>query len=91
MKYHYDNLYDTLNLITLHKKSHNINVLFLLNVFSGAKHVSPVLDIGGFRIPTRNIRGFNMFAYSSNHCPSSRRVSISNSVSKFTDVLGTFV
>jgi hypothetical protein len=91
MEYHYDNLYDRLNLMTLHAMSHNIYALFLLNVFSGTKHFPSFLDIESLRIPTQSIRVFNMFACSSSHCPSSRRVSISNSVPKFTDFLGTFV
>jgi hypothetical protein len=37
MEYHYDNLAEKLNLLTLHIRHHHVDALFLTNIFSGAK------------------------------------------------------
>jgi hypothetical protein len=80
MEYHYDNLLERLNLLTLYKRRRHFDTLFLINVFIGTKCCPYVLEIVGLRVHTRNIRNFNMFTCSSSHCPSARRVSTSGTV-----------
>jgi hypothetical protein len=89
MEYHYDNLLERLNLLTLHNRRRHFDALFLVNVFCGTKCCPSVLETVGLRIPSRNIRDFNMFTCSSSHCASA--VSVANAVRKLTDILGTLV
>jgi hypothetical protein len=86
MEYHYDHLLETLILLTVHNRCPHINALFLINIFSGTKCCSSVLETVGLRVPTRNMHNFNMFTCPSSHCPSARCVSTANAVGTFTDV-----
>jgi hypothetical protein len=85
-EYHYNNLLEKLNFLTLHKRRRHSDALFLINVFSGAKCCSSVLETVGIRVPTRNIRNFTPFCCSPSHCPSARCVSAANAVCKCTDI-----
>jgi hypothetical protein len=38
MEYHYDNLLERLNLLTLHNRYHHFDALFLINIFNGTKY-----------------------------------------------------
>jgi hypothetical protein len=89
MQYHYDNLLETLNLLTLHNRCCHFDALFLINVFSGTKCCPPVLKIFGLRVPNRNVHNFNMFTCSSTHCPLAWCVSATNAICKLIDILGT--
>jgi hypothetical protein len=81
VKYHYGNLSERLNLLTLHKRRRHFDALFLINVFSGTKCCPSLLETDGLRIPTRNICNFDMFTCSSSHCPSTV-----NAVCTLTDI-----
>jgi hypothetical protein len=50
MKYHYDNLLERLNLLTLHNRRRQFDALFLINVFSGTKCCPSVLEIVSFEL-----------------------------------------
>jgi hypothetical protein len=86
ISYHYINILDELNLQTLHVRRRHIDVLFLINVFRGAKSCPSVLEAVGLCVPTQNIRNFSMFSCSYSHCPTARCVSAANSVRKFVDI-----
>jgi hypothetical protein len=47
MKYHYDNLLERLNLLTLHNRRRQFDALFLINVFNGTKCCPSVFEIVG--------------------------------------------
>jgi hypothetical protein len=87
MEYHYDNLLEKLNLLTLHKRSRHFDTLFLIDLFSSAKCSASVLETVCIGVPTRNIRNFNMFACSCSHFPSARCVSALNAVFKRTNII----
>jgi hypothetical protein len=57
MQYHYDNLLERLNLLTLHN-IRLIDALFLVNVFIGTKCLPSVHEIVRLLAPIRNIRNF---------------------------------
>jgi hypothetical protein len=91
VEYHYGNLSERLNLLTLHKRRRHFYALFLIHVFSGTKYCPSVLETDGLRVRTPNICNFDMFTCSSSHCPSARCVSTANAVCTLTDILGTLV
>jgi hypothetical protein len=78
MEYHCDKLLVKLNLLTLRIRRRHSDYLFLIDVFSGAKCCPSVLEIVIILVPTRNIRKFMTFIFSSSHCPSARCVSAAN-------------
>jgi hypothetical protein len=53
MEYHYDNLLELFNLLTLHNRRRHFGALFLVNVFGGTKFWPSVLETVGRRVPTR--------------------------------------
>jgi hypothetical protein len=55
MDYHYDNLSEKLNLLTLHMRSRHSDALLLINIFSGTIYCPSVLEAVGNRVPTRNV------------------------------------
>jgi hypothetical protein len=56
VQYYYDNLLERLNLLTLRNSRLQFDAFFLINVFSGIKYRSSVLETVEIRVPTRNIR-----------------------------------
>jgi hypothetical protein len=86
VEYHYSNILEKFNLLTLRIRRHHFDALFLINIFSGAKCCPSDLETVGIRVPTRYIRNFTMFSFSSSHCPSARCVSAANAVCKATDI-----
>jgi hypothetical protein len=86
VEHKYDNVLEKLNFLMLHNRRRQLDALFLINVFSGAKCCSSDLETVGIRVPTRYIRNFTMFSFSSSRCPSARCVSAANSVCKRTDI-----
>jgi hypothetical protein len=63
VEYHYSNLLEKLNLLTLFTRHRHSDALFLINVFSGAKYCTSVLAAAGIPVPTRNIRNFTVFMW----------------------------
>jgi hypothetical protein len=86
MEYHYDIIWEKLNVQTLHIRRRHIDALFLINSFCGTKNCPSVLKTVGLRVPTRNIRNFTTFSCSFSHCPSARCVSAANGVCKSIDI-----
>jgi hypothetical protein len=86
VEYHYDSILEKLNLLTLHIRRRESDALFLINVFSGAKHRPSLLVTVGIRVPTWNVRYFTMLCCFSSHCPSVRCVFAANAVCKSTDI-----
>jgi hypothetical protein len=60
VQYHHYNLLERLNLLTLHYRHCNIDVLFLINASSSIKFCSFVLGTVGIPLPARIIRNFHM-------------------------------
>jgi hypothetical protein len=81
IEYRSENISEKLNLQTLHIRRRQVDILLLINVFSGTKHCPSVLETVGIRVPTRNIRNFTTFSCSFTHCPSAV-----NAVCKSTDI-----
>jgi hypothetical protein len=54
MEYHYNNLLEKLNLLTLYVRRRQFDTLFLTNVFSGALHVCypSLLETAGIHVST---------------------------------------
>jgi hypothetical protein len=61
MEYDRDNLLEQFNLLTVHIRRRHPDVLFLINVCSGAKCCPSVLEVVDISVSTRNIRNFTMF------------------------------
>jgi hypothetical protein len=86
-EYHYDNLLERLNLLTLHNRHRHFDALFLINVFIGTKCCPSVFETVGIRVHTLNIGNFTLFTRcSSTTLPSARWVSAANAVCKPTDI-----
>jgi hypothetical protein len=79
MEYRYDKLLKRLYLLTLHNRRRHFDALFLINVFSGAKFCPSILETVGLQFPARKLIIFNLFTYSSSHCPSARWISTCSS------------
>jgi hypothetical protein len=86
VEYHYDNIFEKLNLQTLHIRRRHFDALFLINDFSGTKHFPSVLETVGIRVPTRNMGNFNTFSCSFSHSPLARCLSAAIAVCKSTDI-----
>jgi hypothetical protein len=86
--YSYANALQILNLNTLHERRHQLDAIFVLNVFLGSTSCSSTMDIIGLRVPTRNLRDFPLFHVSSSYtnCPSGRCATAANSVCNQLDV-----
>jgi hypothetical protein len=86
--YSYVNALQVLNLRTLHERRHQLDAIFVINVFVGSKSCPSTMDIIGLRVPTRNLRDFPLFHVSSSYknCPSSRCATAANSVYNQLDV-----
>jgi hypothetical protein len=71
--YSYANALQVLNLRTLHEERHQIDAIFVINVFLGSKSYPSTMDIIGLRVPFRNLLDFPLFHVSSfyKNCPSS--------------------
>jgi hypothetical protein len=86
--YSYANDLQVLNLRTLHERKHQLDAIFVINVFLGFKSCPSTMDIIGLREPTRNLRDFPLFHVSSSYknCLSGRCASAANSVCNQLDV-----
>jgi hypothetical protein len=87
--YSYANALQVLNLCTLHDRRHQLDAIFVINVFLGSKSCPSTMDIIiGFRVPTRNLRDFPLFHVSSSYtnCPSSMCATAANSACNQLDV-----
>jgi hypothetical protein len=87
MEYHYDNVLERLNLLTLHNRRRHIDALFLINAFSAIKCCASVLEMVGFRMPPRNIRNLT-YLLSLLVIALPRCISTANLVCKLTNILG---
>jgi hypothetical protein len=63
----------------LHIRHNHIDVLSLINAFSGAKCWASLLETLDIPVSTRNIHNCTTFSCFSSHCPSVRHVSAANS------------
>jgi hypothetical protein len=86
--YSYTNALQVLNLRTLHDRRHQLDAIFVINVFLGFKSFPSAMDIIGLRVTTRNLRDFPLFHVSSfyKNCPSGRCATAANSVCNQLDV-----
>jgi hypothetical protein len=86
--YSYANALKVLNLRTLHDRRHQLDAIFVINVFLDSKSCPSTMDIIGLRVPTRKLRDFPLFHVSSSFtiCPSGRCVTAANSVCNQLDV-----
>jgi hypothetical protein len=55
VEYHYDNLFESLNFLTLRNRRRQSDTFFLIKVFSDIECRSSALETVGIRVPTRNI------------------------------------
>jgi hypothetical protein len=78
------NALHVVNLRTLHVRSHQLDALFVINVFLGSKSCASTVDIIGLRIPTRNLRDIPLFHISSSlkNCSYARCATAATSVCK---------
>jgi hypothetical protein len=68
-----------------------IDALFLNQAYRGLKYCPSLLEAVGLRVPTRNLRDFSMFNFSTSlkNCPSARCASAANVVCRDFDVFKT--
>jgi hypothetical protein len=78
-------LSDILNFQALYIRRHHSDAVFLMNVYNGAKCFSSVIERDSIRVPTRNLRKFDIFSCSSSPCPAARCASAVNAVCISTD------
>jgi hypothetical protein len=80
--YSYANALEYLKLHSLRIRRHQLDALFLIQVYLGSKLCPSVLETVGLRVPTRHLRHFPLFHVCPNFKsrPSARCVSAANVV-----------
>jgi hypothetical protein len=71
VQYGHANVWGYLNFHTLCARRCHLNALFCINIYSGSKSWTSVLETVGIRVPARNIRDFPLFKllkHSSTYC-----------------------
>jgi hypothetical protein len=86
--YSYMNALEDLNFHTLSSRRHHLDVLFLVNDYTGFKCCPSLLETVGIHIPVRNFRDFPLFTVGSSHksCPFARSASATNTICKDIDI-----
>jgi hypothetical protein len=84
----YDSMLVYLHFKTLSLSRHNLDALFLINVFKNKIDCCSIMNTVGLRVPTKHIRDFSIFIARgvSRLSPSSRCVKAANDICKFLDV-----
>jgi hypothetical protein len=81
VEYHVDNLWEKLNLLTLHMRHRHSDAFVLIKVFSCAKYCPSALEAADIRVPPQNIRNLPCsFAPRATALPSYQCVSATNYV-----------
>jgi hypothetical protein len=89
--YSYANALEYLKLHALHKRRYHLDALFLIQVYCGLKFCPSLFEAVGLRVPTRYLRDFFMFIFSTSlkNFPSARCALAANVVCRDFDVFKT--